>query len=73
MGNCTNCTESCACCEYVDIPDKCLWQEIKKPNPRVWKIQRLLRRNGASPNSYITYHKSVSNEINHRNFLPRPI
>ena len=51
MGNCTNCTESCACCEYVDIPDKCLWQEIKKPNPRVWKIQRLLRRNGASPNA----------------------
>ena len=52
MGNCTNCTESCACCEYVDVADKVLWRELKGPRaPRIWKIKRLLTRNGASPNA----------------------
>ena len=51
MGNCTNCCEACAFCEYVDVPDKVLWRELKKTPPRIWKIRRLLARNGASPNA----------------------
>ena len=65
MGNCTNCVESCACCEYVDIADKVLWQEIKKPRPRFWKIRRLLTRNGASPNATQRDHRGLRDTILH--------
>lgn len=51
MGNCTNCCESCACCEYVDVPEKVLFREMKKEPIRIWKIHRLLTKNSASPNA----------------------
>jgi ankyrin repeat protein len=51
MGNCTHCIEACACCEYVDVPDKVLWKEMNKKPIRVWKIVRLLTVNRASPNA----------------------
>ena len=51
MGTCTSCCEACAFCEYVDVPDKVLWQELDRKKIRVWKIRRLLDQNNASPNA----------------------